>query len=77
MYSQSEVNQHAKKVINMTPKLQKSVIWELQEMANGSGLNGARKQFYKDKPNAYFKAVLNTIAVAILKGEQNEKNKRQ
>ena len=70
-FTPEEVIKHAKKILKLKKRLRRSMKWEIQEMANGSDLNGVRKKYYKGKPNLYFESVLHLIE----KGEKNEENK--
>ena len=72
-FTPEEAIKHAKKILKLKKRLRRSMKWEIQEMANGSDLNGIRKKYYQGKPNGYFESVLYLIE----KGEKNEENKRQ
>ena len=58
MYTQQEVINKAKHILNMTGGLKYGTINEIADMANGGDADGIREQYYSGKPDRFFKEVL-------------------
>ncbi len=57
-YTQQEVKDRARRILNLSPTIRYGTINEIHDMAEGGDADGIREQYYPGKPDSFFREVL-------------------